>query len=417
MRVAHRNRSLVSSTLHFHSLSPCSLQFPRTLTLTVGRRTAGKDVRRLSMADGENVSTAAPAENGSAMDPTISTDEDEKFGFKRAEMYQSTLSGTVAPYDRHVFLCYKSPDAWLPRVEASEDDPLPKLLDSALKARKGDISNKTRLTICEACEGNEGDVLIFPEMIKCKSLKGSDVDGFVDDVLVNGNPWASGVQEALTGSYVFVCAHTSRDKRCGVCGPVLIDRLKEGIESRGLKDQLFVKACSHVGGHKYAGNLIIFSPDSLGKTVGHWYGYVTPDDVPEILDQHIGEGKIIERLWRGQMGVAAEEDKRTGEQPVPNAEISSKSDKYEERNTEVNKDNKGACCQGVTGFSCCKDESLEVRKEKKLNEKTEVCGKKGLGKLSSWIGSLEQGDVLAACAVVGAVGTVAVAYSLYKRSG
>ena len=28
------------------------------------------------------------------------------------------------------------------------------------------------------------------------------------------------------------------------------------------------------------------------------YGYVTPDDVPELLDRHIGKGELIERLWR-----------------------------------------------------------------------------------------------------------------------
>ena len=103
-----------------------------------------------------------------------------------------------------------------------------------------------------------------------RGLTDSDVDGFVEDVLVNGKPWASGVQETFSGSYVFVCAHGSRDKRCGVCGPVLIEKLNEEIELRGLKDQVFVSACSHIGGHKYAGNLIIFSPDSEGKIMGHW---------------------------------------------------------------------------------------------------------------------------------------------------
>lgn len=100
-------------------------------------------------------------------------------------------------------------------------------------------------------------------------MKDSDVDGFVDDVLVNGKQWTSAVQK-LNGAYVFVCAHGSRDKRCGVCGPVLIEKLKEEIESRGLRDQVFVAACSHVGGHKYAGNLIVYSPDSEGKIMGHW---------------------------------------------------------------------------------------------------------------------------------------------------
>ncbi|KAL5793250.1 hypothetical protein ACOSP7_001844 [Xanthoceras sorbifolium] len=343
---------------------------------------------------------------------TISAVDDEKFGFKRDEMYKSNLAGTVNPYDRHVFLSYKGPDAWLPRVEESETDLLPKLLSSALKARKNDISVKTLMTISGGGEGADGDVLIFPEMIKYKDLKDSDVDGFVDDVLVNGKPWASGVQEVLTGSYVFVCAHGSRDKRCGVCGPALIDKLNEEIESRGLKDQIFVSPCSHIGGHKYAGNVIIYSPGSEGKTMGHWYGYVTPSDVPALLDQHIAKGEIIERLWRGQMGASPEEGAKEDAQKLPNGKEEKKSKKHKESKAQVNKETDAGCCQGANGFSCCRDGSSDVTTEKKLKET------KGPGGLSSWIASVDQKDVLTGVAVIGAVATVAVAYySIYRRSG
>ncbi|CAA2987610.1 altered inheritance of mitochondria 32-like [Olea europaea subsp. europaea] len=232
---------------------------------------------------------------------TVATDESTKYGFERPDIYQSNLSGTVDPYDRHLFLCYKTHDSWPSRVEDSDSDPLPKLLSSALKARKNDIAAKTRLTICEGGDDlvlSEGDVLDFPEMIIYRGLKDSDVDGFVDDVVVNGKPWASGVQEALSGTYVFVCAHNNRDRRCGVCGPVLIKKFKEDIESKGLQDQVVVTACSHVGGHKYAGNVIIFSADAEGKISGNWYGYVTPNDVSELTDRQIGKGEIIERIWR-----------------------------------------------------------------------------------------------------------------------
>ena len=99
----------------------------------------------------------------------------------------------------------------------------------------------------------------------------SEGHSFFDDVIVNGKPWALREPEVLTGSHIFVCAHGSRDKRCGVCGPVLIQNLKEEINLRGLGNQVFVTPCSHVGGHKYAGNLIIFSPDVEGKFMGHWY--------------------------------------------------------------------------------------------------------------------------------------------------
>ncbi|KAL3569066.1 hypothetical protein D5086_028956 [Populus alba] len=198
---------------------------------------------------------------------------------------------------------------------------------------------------------------------------------------------------------------------------VLIEKLKEGIESRGLKDKIFVSACSHVGGHKYAGNLIIYSPNSEGKTMGHWYGYVTPEDVPEILDQHIEKGIVIERIWRGQMGLSAEEGERIGEQKLRKGKDKTKSNKHEENSAEAAKDNVASCCQGANGVSCCRDGSSETIKEKKLVENIEGHGKCGLDKLSRWIGSLEQSDVLAAVAVVGAVATIAVACSFYKRSG
>lgn len=51
---------------------------------------------------------------------------------------------------------------------------------------------------------------------------------------------------------------------------VSIEKFKEDIESKGLQDQVVVIACSHVGGHKYAGNVIIFSADAEGKISGNW---------------------------------------------------------------------------------------------------------------------------------------------------
>jgi hypothetical protein len=107
-----------------------------------------------------------------------------------------------------------------------------------------------------------------------RGLKESNVDSFFDDVMVGGKSWGGGVQDAMTGSYIFVCAHGKRDVRCGVCGPMLIDKLNEEIQLKGLKNQISVMACSHIGGHKYAGNLITFSPGPDGKIMGHWYGRI-----------------------------------------------------------------------------------------------------------------------------------------------
>ena len=96
---------------------------------------------------------------------------------------------------------------------------------------------------------------------------------------MNGKPWASGVPEVLSGSHVFVCVHASRDRRLGVCGPGLIEKFKEEIEPRGLKDQVSVSACSNVWGHKYAGNVIIFIADQEGDIVGHWLVHIPSPSV------------------------------------------------------------------------------------------------------------------------------------------
>ncbi|VVB04232.1 unnamed protein product [Arabis nemorensis] len=327
----------------------------------------------------------------------VPVSEDEQYGFKRPEMYSGSLVGSVGPYGRHVFLCYKSHETWLPRVEV---EGLPQRFAKSFKDRKADFAVETKLTVCGGGGESDGDVLIFPEMIRYKALKDTDVDAFVEDVLVNGKPWISGIQEELSGSFVFVCAHGSRDKRCGVCGPALMEKFEEEIGSRGLSDKIFVKPCSHIGGHKYAGNLIVFSPDSTGNISGHWYGYVTPDDVPAMLDQHIAKGEIIEKLSRGQMRLRpeGEEAEKENEHKVPNG------NSVVERGPVEKKGFTGGCCQGANGVSCCQDQTPEPVK------------KEGSVKLN-WFKSIEKEEILLGAAAVGAVATIAVAYSVYRRSG
>ncbi|GMH15009.1 hypothetical protein Nepgr_016850 [Nepenthes gracilis] len=346
-------------------------------------------------------------------------DDSVKYGFERPEMYSISLAGTVDPFDRHVFLCYKNYESWPSHLEKSEIDLLPKLLFSALKSRKDDMKVKTRLTVCggcKSCDGNEcsdGDIFIFPELIKYRGLKDSNVDAFVDEVLVKGQPWASGVQEELTGAFVFVCAHASRDKRCGICGPVLIERFEEEIQSRGLENQVFVSACSHIGGHKYAGNVIIFGTNSDGKVTGDWYGYVTPNDVPDLLDVHIGKGGIIERIWRGQMGLYVGDAEKATEQKPRKEKNLEKSKGKPQESASVKEDASG-CCQGAAnGVSCCGGGSLGMNGEAsnvKLKDSPDDVPS------PAWIGKWKQSDILMAAAVAGAVAAVGLAYSFYRRA-
>ncbi|KAK4787438.1 hypothetical protein SAY86_011271 [Trapa natans] len=205
---------------------------------------------------------------------------DVDFGFFRPEFRQSQLAGTVQFYERHVFLCYKNPRVWPPRIEAAEFDRLPRLLSAAVAARKVDMKkeefplnlHKLKFSIC-LYPTNVTTLLVslFLRILSNKRLTHFDVDTFVEEVLVKESEWLPGNPETLSGSYIFVCSHGSRDRRCGVCGPALVSRFREDIEMYGLHSKVSVSPCSHIGGHKYAGNVLVFGTNPGGSVSGHWY--------------------------------------------------------------------------------------------------------------------------------------------------
>lgn len=138
---------------------------------------------------------------------------------------------------------------------------------------------------------------------------------------------------------ILICGHGNRDQRCGIMGPLLqaefeeklpgfgIDVVKGGAGKRSemaphqkrsstssTLSQVNLGArvglVSHIGGHKWAGNLIIYFPRYYKghpherhplKGKGIWYGRVEPWHVEGIIEQTIKEGRIIRELFRGGM--------------------------------------------------------------------------------------------------------------------
>ncbi|XP_028752869.1 uncharacterized protein LOC114712488 [Neltuma alba] len=372
------------------------------------------------------------------------SNNDAEFGFSRPDFRQSPLVGTVEFYERHIFLCYKNPRVWPPRIEAAEFDRLPRLLYAAVMARTGDMKKQTRLTICEGRDGAEtsnGDVLIFPDMVRYRRLTHFDVETFVEEVLVKDGEWLPGTPEALKTSYVFVCSHGSRDRRCGVCGPVLVSRFREEIELQGLQNKVFVSPCSHIGGHKYAGNVIIFGSSINGKVTGHWYGYVAPDDVSVLLQQHIVRGEILDSLWRGQLGLSQDEQKKSQDQRLQLKESMEvlKQMKNDEISTDVygnQEDNFLGCCQENGDSSCCQNYVLQenTNDSDAIETQANFPAENGSGKtlisqfnsrkgasrklrpsVPTWLDSWEHEDTYAALAVACAAVSVYFAYRCYKQ--
>jgi (2Fe-2S) ferredoxin len=184
-----------------------------------------------------------------------------------------------------------------------------------------------------------------------------------------------------------------------------------------------------VGGHKYAGNVIIFSSDPKGEVTGHWYGYVTPDDVPVLLQKHIEQGEIVDHLWRGQLGLSEEQQKKAlALRNMTNGGLGTK-ESLEATGTygaSCNPAPAGGCCQGNGGgFTCCQsdlpkerqDKSIPAEQSEKSNESNEG-SKKGHTKICSmptWFETWDRADTCAALAVVAAAASVFVAFRVYKN--
>ena len=131
----------------------------------------------------------------------------------------------------------------------------------------------------------------------------------------------------VTNVIILICGHASRDKRCGIMGPLLKSEFHRLLNERtggagpritGLwhPSRTSIALCSHIGGHQFAGNMIIYVPPRLrlggglrlfskahplaGK--GIWYGRVEPRHVEGIIEETIVKGNVIAELFRGGIG-------------------------------------------------------------------------------------------------------------------
>lgn len=199
------------------------------------------------------------------------------------------LRNSVKFYQRHIFVNTGN-RPWHARVEDS--DELVARLVQAL-GRSPRILPPTRVTAYRTPDTtSQGDFLVFPDRLCYTPAPEQPENQIIQELagFETGGPLES---ENLDGIFFFVCVHGERDPRCGQCGPPIMETLEEYLSSQNLTSKWHVNPCSHVGGHRYAANLLVYPG-------GHWYGYVTPEAVKEIVD-HAVKGKIFQPLFRGQM--------------------------------------------------------------------------------------------------------------------
>ncbi|KAK0490735.1 Sucrase/ferredoxin-like-domain-containing protein [Armillaria novae-zelandiae] len=136
---------------------------------------------------------------------------------------------------------------------------------------------------------------------------------------------------------ILLCSHKKRDKRCSIAAAKLEHAFTQTLESKGwtvdtqlehpmddpleefvgspeeqeeniirhlqelqgVKKALIIRN-SHIGGHRYAGNCIIYTPQGAGV----WYGRVSTHEVDSIVTNTIEDGLVLPKLLRGGVNIS-----------------------------------------------------------------------------------------------------------------
>ncbi|CCD22852.1 Apd1p NDAI_0A06980 [Naumovozyma dairenensis CBS 421] len=151
----------------------------------------------------------------------------------------------------------------------------------------------------EVMKGTKNNVLVLPFFVWIKDLRSENVNDVLDDLvpkllkhdidrdqLLREREYLSLAREK---AFVFICSHTTRDKRCGVTAPYLCKTFEKLLRPHGLyrdnsdfrPDGVNIAFINHVGGHKYAGNVQIYLKREHTLI---WLGRITPKNVGTIIE-------------------------------------------------------------------------------------------------------------------------------------
>ncbi|CEG63166.1 hypothetical protein RMATCC62417_00357 [Rhizopus microsporus] len=240
---------------------------------------------------------------------------------------ESPLLGSMSPYGRHLMISTAQCD-WAERIEEDEGT-LAAELNAMIKANpmpwRTFITNTSHIPTHSTTVQCAMDVIILPDNIVVGNVTADDAqtiyDVFVKRPLPEGP--LEDVKEAFKSadlkelgvypnpyeSMILICSHRKRDKRCGITAPILnreFDHVLRDLDVHDGEGGTTVLMVSHVGGHKFAGNVICYI--HKGQT-GIWYGRVKSCHCRSIVEETILNGKVIKDLYRGCMSNSFKESK------------------------------------------------------------------------------------------------------------
>lgn len=247
---------------------------------------------------------------------------------------------SVKPYKRHFLICSGVPSSKWPNEVDKDSSGYIARFDKLLDRAKFDYDFKVTVTeLPTVIDGSavsidsvgRADVMLFPDCLLFSALSLNDCPAVFSSLKQAGGEveqrlkglvqqHQQGVRDkrgellvpkfdipstvtSLNATYFLICTHKLRDKRCSVTGAILMEELAAQASAAKIDtNSLVCLSTSHIGGHKFAANLIVY-PD------GEWLGRVSPCNVSAILDVFIRNNKSaaarkqLDDIHRGSMGL------------------------------------------------------------------------------------------------------------------
>ncbi|KAI1317853.1 hypothetical protein EDD11_007655 [Mortierella claussenii] len=233
---------------------------------------------------------------------------------------------SMKPYSRHVLIS-TGQDDWEPHIDDNKGSlafHLSRSIDEGQKRIKEEtgcdterimVTNSSRKA--ENWDGPGWQVIILPDQIVINNLTTEQCDDFFDAFLrppvgsltlqsshsseVHAGQTTFLALRWMPKAAIMICSHKKRDKRCGVTAPILRKEFLRILRSKDIygdcEGDVEIWMVSHIGGHKFAGNVIVHKSEGLAV----WYGRVEPCHSQAIVEATIERGEVIRELYRGSM--------------------------------------------------------------------------------------------------------------------
>ena len=228
------------------------------------------------------------------------------------------LAGSVDYHEKQVFIGTDMTD-WPSKIEQQISSEQMNGRNDLIRKWKEAIENDPQLrdiVKLHACSAKRDSVFLFPEAWYFENSSIDDISSLLSMLSSArmGIVLETGIALSKNAYYIFVCTHKGRDQRCGLRGPNIVRAIREKA-----LEGIHVFECSHLGGHKYAGNLVVYglrhpyetcSPTSTLSYHGDWYGLIEEADVEPLLDYVKVRKTIWKDKWRGSIGLSVERQKQ-----------------------------------------------------------------------------------------------------------